>query len=399
MNEIRVAIVGGGGFMGYAHSVGWALAPIASNAGTSVRKALMVEADPDRAQAAAQKYGWDGWSSDWREAVTRDDIDVVDIVTPPGSHREIALAAIAAGKHVFVEKPISNNLSDAEEMHQAAAASSVVTQVGFNYRYAPAITFIKRMIDDGTLGRPLAFRGQYLQDNAILGRVLSGWRASKTGGGSGVTGDIGSHIIDLAEYLAGNVTRVNAIARAKDPAADTGWASDEQRRNEGLLDDAALWMAEFESGAIGSFATTVYASGRKNRLFFELECTNGSVEFDWNHRDEVRLSLVSDPPDQQGLRTVVLNQNHEDVWWPMGGMGSGYFEGTAIQLQRFTRAIADGGRGVPDFTEATHVQRVIDAVLVSADTQAWTEIPAEDSSAASDAATTKAATTDAGGQA
>lgn len=374
MKELKVAIIGGAGFMGYAHSMGWALAPIASDVGVRAQKTVLVEESEERARSAADRYGWNEWATDWREVINREDIDIVDIVTPPASHREIAMAAIAAGKHVFVEKPISNDLEDAIEMERTAAESSVVTQVGFNYRYTPAMTFVKRLIDDGTLGAPLQFRGHYIQDVAILGRVLSGWRSKKSAGGSGVVGDIGSHIIDLAQFLVGDISRVNAMVRAKDAAAGSTWASENTRRENDLLDDAALWMAEFESGAIGSFATTVYSSGRKNRIFFELECSNGTVEFDWNRREEVRLSLVTDPPEQQGLRTVMLNEHHEDFWWPIGGMGTGYVDGTAIQLQRFVRAINAQAAAAPDFTEATRVQKVITAVFESADSERWVRI-------------------------
>ncbi|WP_301122218.1 Gfo/Idh/MocA family protein [Mycolicibacterium fortuitum] len=374
MTEIRVAIIGGGGFMGTAHSLGWALAPIAGDAGATIRKAVLVEATEERAKLAAKRLNWDDWSADWREVIARDDIDVIDIVTPPSSHAEIAIAALAAGKHVFVEKPIGNDLADADLMQAAAAKATTVTQVGFNYRHAAAITFIKRLLDDGTLGHPLQFRAHYTQDVGVLGRVLSGWRAQKGAVGSGVTGDIGSHIIDLASYLVGDIDAVTAIVGAKDPAENSAWLSDEERRGGRHLDDAALWMAKFRNGAIGSFAATVFASGRKNRLFFELECTRGNVEFDWNHCDEVRLSLVSDPAEQQGFRTVSLNENHDDYWWPLGGMGSGYVDDAALQLQKFVRAIMDRRPGSPSFAEATRTQRVIAAVMQSADTHQWVTV-------------------------
>ncbi|MDP9696204.1 UNVERIFIED_ORG: putative dehydrogenase [Arthrobacter globiformis] len=374
MKELNVAIVGGGGFMGYAHSMGWSLAPVAAETGAKLNKKLVVEADDERARSTAERYGWDEYTTNWRDVITRDDIDIVDIVTPPAAHAEVAIAALAAGKHVFVEKPISNDLTEALQMAEAAERSGVVHQVGFNYRYTPAMRFIKRMIEDGTLGHPLQFRGHYLQDNAILGRTLSGWRANRSAGGSGVVGDIGSHLIDLAQYLAGDITKVNAVVRAKNPAEDTGWLTNQERLDGDLLDDAALWMGQFESGAIGSFATTVYASGRKNRLFFELECSKGTVEFDWNRREEVKLSLLSDPADQQGMRTVIMNQTHEDFWWPMGGMGIGYVDGTAIQLQHFVRAIVSNGVAAPGFAEATQVQRVIEAVMISGDKEQWVDV-------------------------
>ncbi|MFI7131370.1 Gfo/Idh/MocA family protein [Nonomuraea sp. NPDC050153] len=374
MTEIRVAIVGGAGFMGFAHSLGWAVAPIAADPGAGIRKVVLVEADDERAATAAKRLGWEEWSTDWREVVARDDIDVIDIVTPPASHAEIAIAAIEAGKHVLVEKPISNDLAEADAMAAAAAASTVVNQVSFNYRHAPAITFVKRMLEDGTLGHPLQFRTHYTQDGSILGRVLSGWRAQKGAGGSGVTGDIGSHLIDMASYLVGDIEQVNAILGAKNPAENSSWLSDNDRREGGHLDDAALWMVTFDNGAIGSFAATMYASGRKNRMFFELECTGGTVQFDWNRSDEIQLSLVNDPPEQQGFRTIIVNEHHQDVWWPIAGMGSGYIDDHALQLQKFVRAIVEGRPGSPDFADATRTQRVIAAVIQSADSHRWVTV-------------------------
>lgn len=372
--ELRVAIVGGAGFMGYAHSLGWAMAPIANDIGGRVRKSVLVDANEDRAASSAARFGWDEWSTDWREVVTRDDIDIVDITTPPDSHAEIALAAIAAGKHVIVEKPITNDTDDAFQMVQAAEKAGVVAHVGFNYRHTPAVTFIKRLLDDGTLGLPLQFRAHYLQDQR-LGRVeLSGWRSKKSAGGSGVVGDTGSHIIDLAEYLVGDVVRTNALARSKAPGTDVGWVPETERVEQDLLEDAALWLAEFDNGAIGSFAASMYSAGRKNRLFFVLETTLGTVEFDWNHREEVKISLKSDPSDQEGLRTIILSDQHEDIWWPVGGMGTGYVDGTAILFQRFVRSIR--GEDVPgaDFADATHVQQVIGAVMESAQTGNWVAV-------------------------
>jgi predicted dehydrogenase len=374
LEELKVALIGGGGFMGYVHSLGWALAPIAAETGAIVRKAVVVEADDERAAAAAAKLGWEEASSDWRAIIARDDIDIVDIVTPPNSHREIALAAIAAGKHVFCEKPITNSAAEAAEMTEAGRAAGVRTQVGFNYRHTPAIRYIKKLLEDGTLGQPLQFRAHYLQDLGFVAGDL-GWRSKKSTGGSGASGDIGSHIVDIAEYLLGDVASVSAMVRSKQPGVENAWLDDAQRVDGDLLDDTALWMAQFADGAIGSFATSIFASGRKNRIFFELETTTGTVEFDWNRREEVKLSLTSDPDDQQGLRTIIMGDKHEDYWWPIGGIGTGYIDGTAIQLQKFVKSIVGERDAAPDFGAATHVQQVIDAVLESGRTGAWVDVP------------------------
>ncbi len=385
MTELRVAIIGGAGFMGFAHSMGWELAPIAAASELSTtaelsarpRKVVLVEATEERASRTAVQFGWEESSADWRSVVTRDDIDIVDICTPPASHREIALAAIAAGKHVFLEKPMSNELADALAIAEAAAARpELVTQVGYCFRFTPAMTFVKKLLDDGTLGRPLQIRVEYLSDESVLGRVLSGWRAEKSTGGSGVQGDNGSHIVDLAQYLVGNIARVNAMVRVKDPAADSAWLPEEERRKTEPLDDAVLFMAEFANGAIGSFAVNKHSSGRKNNICFKLECTKGAVEFDWNRREEVRLSLVSDPPDQQGLRTIIVSEEHDDVWWPVGGMGLGYVEGTSIMFQRFVNSICAGAPGHPNFVESVWAEKVDAAVLVSGDSGEWVDVDA-----------------------
>jgi predicted dehydrogenase len=375
VTELRVAIIGGAGFMGYVHSLGWALAPVAADTGATIVKAVLVEADEERAATAAARYGWAEWSTDWRAVIARDDIDIVDIVTPPNFHAEIALAAVAAGKNVFVEKPISNDAAEGAEMALAARAAGVVTQVGYNYRHTPGIRYVKKLLEDGTLGRPLQFRAHYLQDLAFTVEDL-GWRKQKSTGGSGVAGDIGSHIVDIAEYLLGDVSRVNALVRSKRPGDENAWLTPEESAEQGLLDDASVWIAEFADGAIGSFATSIYASGRKNRIFFELECTRGTVEFDWNRREEVRLSLATDPDDQQGLRTVIMGDKHEDIWWPIGGIGTGYVDGTALQLQKFVRSIVGGVDAAPDFADASHVQGVIEAVLESGRDGSWVDVPA-----------------------
>src|SRR5690606_31288979 len=180
------------------------------------------------ARAAATALGWNSSATDWRAVIERDDIDIVDIVTPPQFHAEIAIAAMRAGKHVFCEKPISNDLAEAEEMARVAAESGVVTQAGFNYRHSSAIAFTRQLLEEGRLGRPLQFRGSYQQEVGFTASP-DRWRAKKASGGSGATGDIGSHIIDMSQYLLGDIVEVSALLRSKDPAADSGWLDESTR--------------------------------------------------------------------------------------------------------------------------------------------------------------------------
>ncbi|TPX03347.1 Gfo/Idh/MocA family oxidoreductase, partial [Schumannella luteola] len=249
MKELKVALIGAG-FMGRAHSLAYALAPIASPLGATIVKQVLVDANAELAAGAAEQLGWAESGTDWREVVSRDDIDIVDICTPPQFHAEIALAAIEAGKHVFCEKPITNDPDEARAIVAAAARAGVVTQVGYNYRHTPAVAFAKKLLDEGRLGTPLQFRAQYAQEVGFWADP-NRWRALKATGGSGTVGDIGSHIIDIAEHLFGDIVRV--AARARSYGGD-GWRAESERLDGDLIDDAAVWLAEFANGAIGTFS-------------------------------------------------------------------------------------------------------------------------------------------------
>lgn len=374
MREIKVALIGGGGFMGKAHSLAYSLVGRATPIGAVVTKEVLVDTDEAVAADAAERLGWRSSSTDWREVIQRSDIDIVDIVTPPDLHHEIAVEAAKAGRNVFVEKPITNSLAQADEMAAVAREAGVVSQVGYNYRHTQAIAFLKQLLESGKLGEPLQFRASYLQDGGFFVPDM-GWRSYKSRGGSGVTGDLGSHIIDAAEYLCGDIVRVSAMLASRDRSGV--WRSAEERRAQDLVDDAGVWLAEFANGAIGTFSASFYAAGRKNRLAFELDATLGSADFDWNRREELRLAYVADEPDHSGFATVILGAaEHPNGWWPFAGLGTGYLEPAVSQLEALVTAIVDGTASHPDFAEAAHVQAVVEAVNRSADTGRWEDVPA-----------------------
>lgn len=372
MKELRVALIGGG-FMGKAHSLAYAVAPVLSDLGVTITKKVLVDATPELASRLARELAWQESSDDWRAVIARDDVDIIDICTPPQLHEEIALAAFAAGKHVFCEKPIANSLEEARRMADAATASGLVAQVGFNYRNTPAIAFTKKLLDEGRLGRPLQFRASYLQEtgfNADPNR----WRATKATGGSGTVGDIGSHIIDIAEHLFGDIVRVAARVRSKDGVTDGGWLSEDDRLQKDLIDDAGVWVAEFANGTLGSFAVSSFSSGHKNRLEFSLDGSAGGVEFNWNDREEFRVSYTDEAPDHLGFRTIHTNERHPDGIWRLAGLGIGYIDISALQFQHFARSIVAGTPADPDFAHAAHIQQVVEAVMEAAVSQTWVEV-------------------------
>jgi predicted dehydrogenase len=375
VKNLNIALIGGG-FMGRAHSLAYALAPIAEDIGANVVRKVLVDVNAAVAESSAQQLGWEEFATDWRAVIARDDIDIVDICTPPQLHQEIALAAIAAGKHVFCEKPITNSSDEGDVMDAAARAAGIVTQVGFNYRHTPAIAFTKKLLDEGKLGVPLQFRASYLQETGFTADP-NRWRATKATGGSGTAGDIGSHIVDIGEYLLGDITRVCALLRSKGDGVSAGWLPDDERVEGDLIDDGGVWIAEFASGVIGTFAASSFASGRKNRVYFELDGSKGATQFDWNRREEFTVSYVDEAADHKGFRTIHTNSEHPDGWWKLAGLGTGYVEISAIQFQKFVRAIMGKEQSSPSFTDAVHVQRVIDAVAESAETGAWVDVPAK----------------------
>ncbi|BDZ65223.1 hypothetical protein GCM10025877_21610 [Agromyces mangrovi Wang et al. 2018] len=205
MSTLRVAMIGTG-FMGAAHSQGWRVAPRFFDLPADVEMAVVVGRDEGKAAAAARKWGWKEASGDWRAVLERDDIDVIDVVTPGDSHAEIATAALRAGKHVLCEKPLANTVEQAAEMAEAAeraAASGVLAMVGFTYRRVPAIALARELVASGRIGRIRSFRAEYLQDWLVDEDAPLTWRLKKDLAGSGALGDIGAHAIDLAQFVSG----------------------------------------------------------------------------------------------------------------------------------------------------------------------------------------------------
>ncbi|WP_442575356.1 Gfo/Idh/MocA family protein [Microbacterium sp. F51-2R] len=362
--------------MGHTHSMALSLAPLIADAGFTVTKHTLVDASAEVADQAARRLGWNASAADWRSVIADPEIDAIDIVTPPPLHEEIAVAALAAGKHVFCEKPLSNDLASAQRMASAAAAApSARTQVGFNYRHISAVRHIKDLVDRGDLGSVLQFRGTYLQDPFFFFDSF-GWRGSKKTGGSGAVGDIGSHVLDIAEYVCGPIVRVGASTRALTRRGDGGrqWAGADEVREDERLDDSGVWVAEFASGAVGTFAVSFVSYGRKNRLTFEIDGSRGSVDFDWNRPGEFQVGLEDDAADASGMKTVIVSGAHPDVWYPVAGLAQGYLDASASQFAHFFRSIVEGTPTAPDFAAAAHTQAIVDAVTLSAARGEWVDV-------------------------
>ena len=363
--DIKVAIIGGAGFMGKAHSLAYDLAATRTDLGYRLVKDTAVELNAGLAERAARDLGWEQCATDWRVVVERDDIDVIDICTPPQSHAEIACAAMAAGKHVFCEKPLANDLAEADRMAAAAAASGVTNQVGFNYRSTAAMRLARKLVTDGAIGDVLQVRIQYVMDGGWLGDP--GWRRQRSTGGSGALADIGSHIIDMAEFLVGPITSVTGSTDSYAPVSG----------GEHDVDDAGAFLVRFGSGALGSFAYSLRSWGQKNRISFELDGAKGALAFDWNHRDELQVLISENGGEIEGFRRVITSGVHEGTWFGLGGVGSGYLEASANQMVAFLASCAAGKQSTPDFTAGARVQRVVTAVDRSSRSGTWVVVDSE----------------------
>ncbi|MFG2786107.1 Gfo/Idh/MocA family protein [Streptomyces sp. NPDC048419] len=376
---LRVGMVGYA-FMGAAHSQGWRTVGRAFELPLSPVLSVICGRDADAVRRAADRHGWAAAETDWRAVVERDDVDLVDICTPGDSHAEIALAALAAGKHVLCEKPLANTVEEAEAMAaaaQAAESRGQLAMVGFNYRRVPATALARNMVAEGRIGTLRHLRVTYLQDWLVDPEFSLTWRLRKELAGSGALGDLGAHIVDLAQYLAGEplagvsaMTETFVRERPLPGGASSGLSAVQSSgAGEVTVDDAALFTGRFTSGALASFEATRYATGRKNALRIELNGTRGSLAFDLERLNELSYHDGTEPGTHAGFRRILVTEpDHPylDAWWPPGH-GLGYEHTFVHQARDLVHAVAEGRRPEPSFADGLQVQRVLAAVEESAE--------------------------------
>ncbi|MFE9925231.1 Gfo/Idh/MocA family protein [Streptomyces sp. NPDC005774] len=375
---LRVGMVGYA-FMGAAHSQGWRTAGRVFDLPMSPELAVVCGRDATAVRAAADRHGWADTETDWRALVERDDVDLVDICTPGDSHAEIATAALAAGKHVLCEKPLANTVAEAEAMAEAAEQArqrGLSAMVGFNYRRVPATALARRMVAEDRIGALRHVRVTYLQDWLVDPAFPLTWRLRREQAGSGSLGDLGAHIVDLAQHLAGErLAGVSALTETfvrqrPLPAASTSGpaAVDSAGTGEVTVDDAALFTGRFASGALASFEATRYATGRKNALRIELNGERGSLAFDLERLNELSYHDGTEPAAHAGFRRILVTEpDHPylDAWWPPGH-GLGYEHTFVHQARDLVHAVAEGRTPEPSFADGLQVQRVLAAVEESA---------------------------------
>ncbi|HEX2144987.1 MAG TPA: Gfo/Idh/MocA family oxidoreductase [Glycomyces sp.] len=376
--SLRVGMVGYA-FMGAAHSHAWRTAPRFFDLPLAPRMTAVAGRDPERVAAAAAKLGWESSETDWRRLIERDDIDLIDICVPGNLHAEIAIAALEAGKHVLCEKPLANSVEEAERMRaaaEAARARGVFAMCGFSYRRTPALSLAQRLVFAGELGNIRHVRAQYLQDWLTDEYAPLTWRLDKSKSGSGSLGDIGAHIIDAAQWVSGKrITGVSAMLETfvkerpigGDFVGLGGQGGADSPRGPVTVDDAAMFTARLEDGAVGVFEATRFALGRKNAMRLEINGSKASIAFDFEDMNSLWYYESAEEPNAGFRRIQVTEPEHPYTgnWWPVGH-GLGYEHAFTHQVVDLVGAIAKAEQPTPSFADALQVQKVLAAVEASA---------------------------------
>ncbi len=371
-SRLNVAILGHR-FMGRAHSNAWR--QVGRFFDCPYEPVLKVACGRDAGPLSefAHRWGWEETESDWRKIIERKDIDIIDIALPTFLHAEVAIAAAQAGKHLFCEKPFAINLTEAEQMLAAAQAAGIVHYLNHNYRRCPAVVLAKKLIEQGELGTIRHWRGAYQQSWLSDPSHPLDWKLRKEFAGAGPLWDLGSHALDLAQFLAGDIIRV--VCHTKQFVTQRPIASNPATVGTVDVECAANLMFELGSGGIGTIETTRYATGRDNHHTFEIYGDGGALT--WDLEDMNRLQFFDGAGDQstRGFRSIlVTDPSHDYVknWWPPGHI-IGYEHTFVHAAADFLAAIADPGTSsvTPDFSDGVRITQVLEACLRSTSSGAW----------------------------
>ncbi len=375
MQDINVALIGHR-FMGKAHTHAYRDVNLFFPS-VPYRPRLKVIAGRDAAAVAeaANLLGWEESSVDWREAVTRDDIDLVDVATPNHLHADVAIAAAEGGKQVICEKPLAVTVPQARAMVDAVAKAGVRNTICFHFRRYPAVRLARKLIEDGELGDIYHFRGWFLAERFADPATPLGWRMQQELAGFGVFGDLGSHVLDIARYLLGDVSSVcgnfaTYIKERPTPEGGSGAVT---------VDDCAQVLMQFASGAQGMLEVTKLARGNKNNFGFEVNGSKGSIRFYFERLNELQYYCGDDPGPLTGFRIIhasdSVQHDYMHGYWPAAAHSIGYGEAFIHIVKDFLEALGSGEPMSPDFVDGLRVQEIMEAVGRSVQDRGWVDVP------------------------
>ncbi|RMU79275.1 Gfo/Idh/MocA family oxidoreductase [Pseudomonas coronafaciens pv. porri] len=366
--ELGIGLIGTG-FMGRAHALAFGSANAALELPARIRLAALADADSARAEHCAQAWGFDRSHADWQQLIDDPQVHIVAITTPNHLHFPMAMAAIAAGKAVYCEKPLAVSLAEANEMRLSAKAAGVVTQVGYNYQHNPVIGLAREMIEAGELGDIVSFQGEFSED--FMGNPTSpwSWRCEPAHAG-GALADLGSHLLAMARYLMGDVEAVCADASTVHRQRPASLGSSEMRTI--AVDDQTHALLRFANGARGTFSSSWLKHGYKNHLSFEISGTQGTLAYDQERLNELRIYRPG-APGRDGFQRLLAGPALPGyaAFCPAPGHQLGYNELKALEVQALILAVCGQGSHGPDFEEAWQIERLASAIRRAATEQRW----------------------------
>jgi predicted dehydrogenase len=365
----------GHGFMGRAHSLAWRNITLFTDSPlTPVLKAVAGRSE-DALRGFAARFGFERYYTDYKLMIKDPGIDIIDNVTPNYMHAEPTIEAMEAGKHVIVEKPMAMNSREAYEMVRVAERTGVINMVAHNYRFVPAIVLARQLIGSGSLGRIYHFRALYLQQSLANPEAPMTWRLRREYAGYGTIADLGSHVIDLARYLIGEVVSVNGTLytfnRFRVNQA-TGV------REEVNVDEGFTAILRFENGAFGLIEASKLATGHYNSLIIEVNGSEGSIRFDLERINELEVHLAKDG-ELSGFRRILVTQRihpYLRFWWPPGHV-LGWEHTFTHEVYHFLTRLAEGKDVAPEaanFRDGLRIMRIIEAIAESSERGTWVSI-------------------------
>jgi predicted dehydrogenase len=362
VSEVGFALLGHG-FMGQAHSLALRALPAVEERPAGVARLVSIcGRDRVATERARARYGWADAVTDWREQVSDDQVQVFDNTGPNAVHLEPTLAALRHGKHSLCEKPLGRNADEAHRLWVEAARADVVHMCGFNLRFLPAVRLARELLESGKLGEPTHFRARFLASSALRADQRRTWRFDRQSAGSGAVADLGSHLVDLARYLAGEPVAVAAVTRTYVPERDGEPVN---------VDDAFAATVELDTGAIGTLEASRAAGRRANTCAFEVDATRGSLSFDTARLNELEVITERKAP----RRLDVTDPAHPfmALWWPAPGHPIGWGDSFTHELRHLVAAVCGAGTVRPhgaDFEDGYRCAEVCDAILHAAETGA-----------------------------
>jgi len=362
--DVGIGIVGYG-LMGRAHAYGYTVAPRIRDLAVTPRLRAISGRDADAVARAASRYGVEEWTTEWRELVERRDVDIVDVCTPPGTHAEIVEAAVAAGKAVLCEKPLATDYASARRAADAARAAGVPNAIGFNYRRLPALSLLKRMVDEGAVGDVLLWRGAWLSDEFLDPQIPFDWRFEKRLGASTIA-DLGAHLTDLALWVVGEIDEV---------AAQSETFTRERSGREVDVDEASSCLVQFAGGARGTFELTRVCARRPCDFFVEVNGRHGTLRFEYPRLNELWYGDLRDDARLYGMKRIRAEHPQHPYaadWWPIGqgvGYGTTFVNQAADLLERWP-----DGPWEPDLEQGVRVQAVCEAIERAASEHRWVRV-------------------------